>query len=129
MAHSVHEKRKRLANVIDNEEVIFEQLRCYDFDHNPFITKELKNLLENIYSTEVSLLDKADEDFQDAIDVYENARKLIKQEKLRREKEKEIKRKEMVDGKRKLAIAKKSSKSVRELPSLIERMDITDKTS
>ena len=93
MAHSVQEKRKRLANVIDNEEVIFGQLRCYDIDHNPLITKELKNLLTNIYSTEVSLLDKADEDFQDAIDVYENVRKLIKQEKLRREKEKEIKRK------------------------------------
>ena len=33
----------------------------------------------------------------------------------------------MVDDKRKIAIAKKSSKSVPELPSLIEKMDITDK--
>ena len=56
-------KSKRLSNVIDNEVVIFEQLKCYDIDRNFFITKKLINFLTNIYSTEVSLLDKANEDF------------------------------------------------------------------
>ena len=128
MASSINEKRKRLANVIDNEEVLFEQLKCYELDSNPYITKELKKLLTNIYSTEASLLKKADVDLQDAMDVLENTRKLIKQEKIRREKEKEIKRNEMVEGKRKMALAKKSSKSVRELPTLIETMDISEKS-
>ena len=34
----------------------------------------------------------------------------------------------MVEGKRKMALAKKSSKSVRELPTLIEAMDISEKS-
>ena len=129
MAHSVLEKRKRLANVIDNEEVLFERLKCFELDSNSYITKELKNLLTNIYSTEASLLEKADVDLQDAMEVYEITTKLIKQEKIRREKEKEINRKEIIEAKRKIAIAKKSSKSVRELPSLMETMDISDKNS
>ena len=128
MASSINEQRKWLANVIDNEEVLFEQLKCYELDSNSYITKELKNLLTNIYSTEASLLEKADVDLQDAMDVLENTRKLIKQEKIRREKEKEIKRNEMVEGKRKMALAKKSSKSVRELPTLMETMDISEKS-
>ena len=128
MASSINEKRKRLANVIDNEEVVFEQLKCYELDSNPYVTKELKNLLTNIYSTKASLLEKANVDFQDAMDVFENTRKLINQEKIRREKEKEIKRNEMVEGKRKMALAKKSSKSVRELPTLMESMDISEKS-
>ena len=44
MEHSVLEKRKRLPNVIDNDEVLFEQLKCYELDSNSYITKELKNL-------------------------------------------------------------------------------------
>ena len=98
MASSINDKRKRLANVIDNEEVLFEQLKCYELDSNSYITKELKKLFTNIYSTEASLLEKADVDLQDAMDVYENTRKLIKQEKLRRENE--IKRNEMVEAKK-----------------------------
>ena len=128
MASSINKKRKRFANVIDNEEVLFEQFKCFELDSNPYITKELKKLLTNIYSTEASLLEKADVDLQDAMDVFENTRKLIKQEKIRREKEKEIKRNEMVEGKRKMALAKKSSKSVRELPTLMETMDISEKS-
>ena len=60
------------------------------------------------------------------MDVFENTWKLIKQEKIRREK-KEINRNEMVEGKRKMALTKKSSKSVRELPNLMETMDISEK--
>ena len=129
MAHSVLEKRKRLANVIDNEEVLFERLKCFELVSNSYITKELKNLLTNIYSTEASMLEKADEDLQNAMEVYKITTKLIKQENIRREKEKEINRKEIIESKQKIAIAKKSSKSVRELPSLMETMDISDKNS
>ena len=75
------EKRKRLANVIDNEEVLFQRLKCFELFSNSYITKGLKNLLTNIYSTEASLLDKADVDLQDAIKVYEITTKLIKQKK------------------------------------------------
>ena len=58
MASSINEKRKRLANVIDNEEVLFEQLQCYELDSNSYITIDLTKLLTNIYKTEASLLDK-----------------------------------------------------------------------
>ena len=62
MAHLVLEKRKRLVNVNDNEEVSFEWLKCLKLDNNLYITKELKYLLMNIYSMEASLLEKADVD-------------------------------------------------------------------
>ena len=123
------EKRKRLANVIDNNEVLFERLNCFELVSNLYTTKELKNLLTNIYSTDTSLLEKANDDLQNAMQVYEITTKLIKQEKIRREKEKEFNRKEIIVAKRKIAITKKSSQSVRELPSLMETMDISDKTS
>ena len=126
MAHSLLEKRKRLANVIDNKEVLFERLKCFELVSNSYITQELKNLLTNFYSTEASLLEKADVDLQDAMEVYEITTKLIKQEKIRREKEKEINRKDIIEAKRKIAIAKKSSKSVRELPALIETINISE---
>ena len=101
MASSINEKRKRLANVIDNESVLFEQLKCYELDSNSYITKELKKLLTNIYSTEASLLKKADVDLQDAMDVYENTRKLIKQENIRRDKEKKLKERKWLKVKEK----------------------------
>ena len=106
MAHSVLEKRKRLANVIDNEEVLFERLKCFELDSNSYITKELKNLLTNIYSTEASLLEKADEALQNAMQVYEITTKVMKQEKIRREKKKEINKKDIIEAKRKIATAK-----------------------
>ena len=84
MAHSVLEKQKRLANVIDNEEVLFKQLKCFEVDSNSYITIDIKNLLTIIYSTDASLLEKANVDLQDAIEAYEITKKLMQQDKLRR---------------------------------------------
>ena len=32
MATSINEKRKRIANVIDNKEVLFKQFKCLELD-------------------------------------------------------------------------------------------------
>ena len=71
MEHTVLDIKKRLANVINNKEIVFERLQCFELDSNSYITKQFKTLLTNIYSLEIFFAKNSGCKSNDAINVYE----------------------------------------------------------
>ena len=121
---SISCKRKRLADTVDNIGCLFEELNCYD-KSNPVLSPNLTLQLKNIYTAPVNELDNANSKITEAISYLESIQKLISYEKNRRAKQDDIKQKEEIMARRKLAKSNRDSKSIRELPQFDDNSDIT----
>jgi hypothetical protein len=111
---SIPEKKRRLADTVDTLESLMNELEGYDLI-NVLLSPEYLRALNNLYNIDIN---EFRHHVHEVTKIMNITNKLLATEESRRKKDSEIKTAEREEGIRKIAKAKKESKSRRELPSI-----------
>lgn len=114
MSHSIAEKKRRLANTIDTLESVMDEIASYNLN-NSFLTDNFRKEINCLYNVD---LNRFLETAQEAETIIALSKKLITIESNRRKKQFELEKDQNRLAIRKIALAKKESKSQRELPTI-----------